>query len=201
MIFRAEGKNLSWRYVKSERLDYYMIELSRLVELAVTFKSFTIDGRRGLIQLLQRYYPNIPIQICQFHMVAIVTRYTTKKPKTECGIELRELILKLKDLEKNEFTDRFKNLQIKYKKFLLERNEKNQFQHRKLRSAFRSIKSNLPYLFTYLDYPSLNIPNTTNSADGSFGHWKYKVKLHRHLRDDRKKRVIDELLGGGKNSV
>jgi hypothetical protein len=198
MIFRAEGKNLLWRYVKSERLDYYLIELSRLVDLSITFKSFTIDGRRGLIQLLQKYYPSVPIQVCHFHMVAIVTRYTTKNPQTECGVELRELILRLKNFDKQEFIDQFKDLQIKYKQFLLERNENNQFQHRRLRSAFRSIKSNLAFLFTYQGYLELNIPNTTNSADGSFSHWKYKVKLHRHLREDRKRRLIDELLGGGK---
>jgi hypothetical protein len=136
-------------------------------------------------------------------MVAIVTRYTTKNPQTDCGIELRELILKLKDLDKQEFTSRFKALKTKHKKFLLERNENNQFQHRRLRSAFRSIKSNLIYLFTYLDYLNLTISNTTNSnttnsADGSFGHWKYKVKLHRHLREDRIERLIDELFNQGK---
>ena len=123
-----------------------------------------------------------------------MTRYTTKNPKTECGKELKKLILNLKKLSKKDFTKQFENLQNTYKDFLKERNEKNQFRHKRLRSAFRSIKTNLPYLFTFEDYPELEIPSTTNSCDGSFGQWKYKIKLHRHLTIERKKQMIDKIL-------
>lgn len=84
MVFRKLGKNLSWKYVDTEKLSYYLEELRNLVELGYSFKSFTIDGRRGVVQLLQKYFNTIPIQICHFHQVQIVTRYTTKKPKIEC---------------------------------------------------------------------------------------------------------------------
>lgn len=194
MVFRKPGKNLSWKYVDSEKLSYYLEELRHLVFLGYTFKSFTIDGRRGVVQLLQRYFNTIPIQICHFHQVQIVIRYTTKNPKTDCGKELRLLILNLKTLSKQDFTTQLEKLKNKYKDFLKERNEQNQFQHKRLRSAFRSIKTNLPYLFTFENYPELNIPTTTNSADGSFGQWKYKIKLHRHLHIDRKKQMIDKIL-------
>lgn len=194
MVFRKPGKNLSWKYVETEKLGYYLEELRNLVGLGYTFKSFTIDGRRGVVQLLQRYFNTIPIQLCHFHQVQIVLRYTTRKPKTECGKDLKLLILNLKNLSKAEFAQQLKNLQNKYKDFLKERNEQSQFQHRRLRSAFRSIKANLPYLFTFEDYPELEIPKTTNSCDGSFGHWKYKVRLHRDLNIDRKKQMIDKIL-------
>ena len=39
----------------------------------------------------------------------------------------------------------------------------------------------------YHTYPELNILAATNSCDGSFGQWKYKIKIHRHLRLNRKK--------------
>ncbi|HEY4478754.1 MAG TPA: hypothetical protein VI981_00100, partial [Candidatus Paceibacterota bacterium] len=45
----------------------------------------------------------------------------------------------------------------------------------KVRGAYLSMERNLPYLFTYQKYPELNIPNTTNSLDGSFTHLKDKV--------------------------
>jgi len=96
--------------------------------------------------------------------------------------------INLKNLSKKDFIEQFKNLQNTYKDFLKERNEQEKFQHRRLRSAFRSIKTNLPYLFTFEDYSELEIPTTTNSCDGSFGQWKYKIKLHRHLNLDRKNR-------------
>jgi transposase-like protein len=194
MVFRANSSNLTWKYVDSEKLNYYLEELRALTQAGYIFKSFTIDGRRGVVQVLQRYFNTVPIQICVFHQVQIVTRYTTRSPKTDCGKELRKLILTLKTATKTQFTKDFNELQGKYKDFLKERNELNQFQHRRLRSSIRSIKSNLDYLFTFQDYPELKIPNTTNSADGSFGQWKYKVRLHRHLRIDRMKQMIDELL-------
>jgi len=188
MVFRKPGKNISWKYVETEKLSFYLEELLKLKGLGLSFKSFTIDGRKGLIRLLQMHFNTIPIQLCHFHQVQTVTKYTTKNPKTECGKKLRFLILNLKNLSKKDFIEQFKNLQNTYKDFLKERNEQEKFQHRRLRSAFRSIKTNLPYLFTFEDYSELEIPTTTNSCDGSFGQWKYKIKLHRHLNLDRKNR-------------
>ena len=75
-----------------------------------------------------------------------------------------------------------------YQDFLNERNEKRAFKHRKLRRAARSLKTNMPYLFTYKHHPQLNIPNTTHSWDGSFAHWKQKLKIHRGLRKHRRRR-------------
>ena len=193
MIYRSSGKNLKCSFVPSEKLGYYLGDLFELSKEYV-FQSFTIDGRRGLIQLLQKHYPSTPIQICHFHQVAIVTRYITRKPKTECGKELKSLILKLKSITREGFTIEFKELQLKHQDYLKEKNEQGQFQHRQLRSAIRSIKSNLPYLFTFQDNSNLKIPPTTNSCDGSFGQWKYKVKLHRGISDERMQQMIRRLL-------
>ena len=168
MVFRKIGKNISWKYVKTEKLSFYLEEVFRLNKLGFGFKSFTIDGRRGLIRLLQIHFNTTPIQMCHFHQVAIVTRYTTKNPRTECGKELRKLILNLKKVSKKDFIQQFENLQKTYKDFLKERNEKKQFRHKRLRSAFRSIKANLPYLFTFEDYPELEIPSTINSYERYF---------------------------------
>ena len=199
MVFRTGGGNLSWRYVETEKLSFYLEELCRLVDQGYNFKSFTIDGRKGLISLLQRQFASVPIQMCQFHQVAIVIRYITMKPKTECGQELKSLILNLKKLSKREFVEQLKKLELKHQDFLKQKNEQNKFKHKSLRSALRSIKTNLPYLFTFEDYPELSIPKTSNSCEGSFGHWKYKVKLHRHLESKRLKQLIDNLLGFKKN--
>lgn len=59
------------------------------------------------------------------------------------------------------------------------------------------MERNLPYLFTYLRYPELNIPNTTNTIDGYFAGVKKKVAQHHGLHRDRRFRVISELLNGG----
>jgi len=67
---------------------------------------------------------------------------------------------------------------------------KPKYVHRKLRSAFRSLSTNLPFLYTYQKYPDLHIPNTTNSLDGSFNALKSHVNIHRGLRFDRRFKVI-----------
>ena len=163
-------------------------------EAGYKFKSFTIDGRRGVIKLLQARYSNTPIQLCHFHQTQIIRRYTTNQPKTNCGKELKQLMYSLTTDTREEFTNAFSKLQIKYYEFLKEKNENKQFIHRKLRSAFRSLKTNLPFLFTHKNYPELNIPNTTNSCDGSFAHWKQKVKIHRGLRKFRRNKMINFLM-------
>jgi hypothetical protein len=120
--------------------------------------------------------------------------------KTECGIELKKLILTLKNTTKKEFIFEFKILHESYKEFLGEYTinsitGRKTHSHKSLRSAFRSIKSHLKYLFTFQDYPELNIQSTSNSCDGSFSHWKPKIKLHRGISRDRKKQIITKILG------
>ncbi len=36
------------------------------------------------------------------------------------------------------------------------------------KGAYRSLKTNMPWLFTWYDNMGLKIPNTTNSIDGPF---------------------------------
>jgi hypothetical protein len=194
LVFRANKKNLFWCNITSETIAVIDAGLKVLDNAGYKFKSFTIDGRRGVIKLLQARYPGIPIQLCHFHQTQIIRRYTTNQPKTNCGKELKQLMYSLTKSSQEEFEYAFLMLQRKYQEFLKERNENRQFVHRKLRSAFRSLKTNLPYLFTCKNYPELNIPSTTNSCDGSFAHWKQKLKIHRGLRKHRRDKMASFLM-------
>lgn len=69
------------------------------------------------------------------------------------------------------------------------------YTHKRVRAAYRSLKINLPYLFTYQNYPKLDIPNTTNSLDGSFSQLKMKLGVHRGMREPLKRKMIEEILG------
>lgn len=135
--------------------------------------------------------------MCQFHQKQIVKRYLTSNPKLKAGIELKEIVDRLTITNKSSFEFWITTWFNKWKNFLNEKTindetRKKQYVHRNLRSAYNSLKSNLDYLFTYEDHPQ--IPNTTNSLDGSFSHLKDKVRLHRGLRLDRKKKLIEEFL-------
>ena len=141
--------------------------------------------------------------------VKTIKNYTTKNPKTECGKELKELALSISKSNKGEFQNNFKKLSEKYEKFLKEKSsitsidnitgevfEEKGYKHPRLRSAFRSIKTNMHYLFTYKNKENeqLNIPNTTNGCDGKFGRVKIKIKNHSGLRLKRKSEMFDKLV-------
>jgi hypothetical protein len=71
---------------------------------------------------------------------------------------------------------------------------KSFYTHKRLRSAYRSLKNNLIWLFTWYDHYELNIPNTTNAIDGHFADLKNKLRNHNGLSNERKRKFIDEFL-------
>lgn len=199
LVARAEGKNLLWKEIDGEKIKYYEEMLDELVFAEFVFFAFVIDGRRGVRNLLEYKFPNTPIQLCQFHQKQTITRYLSRRPKLEAGRELRALALTLTKAKKAEFIEALQQWHEKWEKFLKEKTvnpdtKKWHYTHKKLRSAYFSLKKNLPWLFTFQDFPELHIPNTTNSCDGSFAHWKNKVKVHRGISKARRKKMIDYFL-------
>jgi hypothetical protein len=60
--------------------------------------------------------------------------------------------------------------------------------------TYRSLKSNLPWLFTWYNYIELKIPTTTNAIDGHFADLKNKLRKHNGLSIERKMKFIDGFL-------
>jgi len=200
LVCRANKRNLYWKEIRSEKVEHYNTCLDALEAAGFRFQSFIIDGRKGVRTLLQERYPEIPVQLCQFHQLQTITQRLTKRPKLQAGKELRAIALTLTRTTREEFTASLDQWYKKWSAFLKERTysveckRQWRYTHEKLRSAYFSLRRNLPWLFTYLDHPKLHIPNTTNSCDGSFTHWKNKVKLHRGITKKRKQKMIDYLL-------
>jgi hypothetical protein len=194
LVYRALKRNIHWQEVDHEKIDYIAHGLHTLHAEGWRFSSFTIDGRRGVIQLLEQLFPGVPIQLCLYHQKAIVQRYLMGNLKTDCSKAIRSLMVDMLKISEVEFLTRLHAIKRQYRDFLKERGESGQFTYRKLRAALRSLTVNSPYLYTWKRSPDLKIPNTTNSCDGSFGHWKAKVKLHRGLRKDRRAKMIHCLL-------
>jgi hypothetical protein len=194
MIYRAEGKNIYWQEIESENLGIIEQGLRHLIAQKWQFSSITVDGRKGTISLIKRLFPNTPIQFCVFHQKAIIRRYLTTKPKTMCAKEIRVLVSFLTHINESIFLDCLADIKNRYEDFLTERNEQKQFKHRKIRSALRSLTTNSSLLYAYKNHPELAIPNTTNSCDGSFSHWKGKIGIHRGLSKKRRTKMINCLL-------
>jgi hypothetical protein len=158
-----------------------------------------LDGKKGVREVFR----GIPVQMCHFHQKQIVRRYLTNNPKLEASIELKEIVNTLIDTNEKQFTKQLNNWHIKWKDFLKEKTINPEtdrwcYTHKRLRSAYRSLKTNLPYLFTYQKYSRLNIPNTTNSLDGYFNILKSLINVHRGLNKERRNRIVIEILKGKK---
>jgi hypothetical protein len=175
MLFKdaLTGQNLYWNFVRHETNQLYLDGYLFLKQKGFEILAVVCDGRKGLFQL----FGNTPVQMCQFHQVAIITRYLTRNPKTDAGKELRALCLLLARTDKESFTGGLDSWHARWKDYLDERTldkntGKSRFTHKKLRSAFNSLRRNLPYLFTWYDHMNLQIPNTTNAIDGCFADLK-----------------------------
>jgi hypothetical protein len=197
MVFRDHNKkkNVFWKFVKHETLGEYVSGMVYLQKIGWQIKGIVCDGKRGMFKA----FGDIPVQMCQFHQAAIVTRYITKKPKLQAGIDLREVTMLLSRSDKESFMGALSEWYEKWGDFLKEKTVnietgKWHYTHRRLRSAYRSLKTNLPYLYTWYDYMELNMPNTTNSLEGIFSNIKTKLRVHKGLRKKRKIRLVNELL-------
>lgn len=194
MVFKDSltGKILFKQYVKTETNQLYLNGIKEIIRRGIHIQSIICDGRKGLVQLVD----SIPIQICNFHQVAIVRRYLTKKPKMQASKELWEHTLLLTVTDKESFVGGLNDWYCKWKLFLNEQKTdekgKKRYVHKKLRSAYRSLKTNLKWLFTWYDNLHLKLPNTTNAIDGHFADLKNKLRNHNGLSIERKKKFIDE---------
>ena len=198
-VFRAPHlkKNIWWTDVLKEIMAHYHYGRKILEERGWTFQAVVVDGKRGMLKVFE----GIPIQVCQFHQMKTVTKYLTRRPETTEGQSLRRVMLELTHCTEKEFTKLLNYWKKTYPYILTDRTfvlgtKHWYYTHKKTRSAYLSMERNLPYLFTYQRYPELDIPNTTNSLEGSFTHLKDKVKIHHGLRKDRRYKMIEEILGG-----
>ncbi|QBQ63174.1 transposase [Actinobacillus indolicus] len=187
---------ISHYFVRTEKDIYYKLALNRLREKGYIIQSIICDGRRGLMKDLF----NTPVQMCQFHMVAIVMRKLRRKYQSQAGKELKIIVKTLTSSSKNEFYRRLHSWFIKHQTFLKERsdkaNEKGYFpyKHRNVRSAYASLKRYMDYIFTYEKCSELNIEKTTNRLEGLFSELKRKLNNHNGLTKKRKMLFIQDFL-------
>ena len=128
----------------------------------------------------------------------ILRRYLTLNPRLEAAQELKKLTSDLTQISESEFNEGFINWENKWNDFLKEKtlhpNGSSSFTHRKLRSARRSIRRHLPYLFTYQKYPELDIPNTTNDIESLNSKIKDLLRSHRGFSKKLRNKIINEIL-------
>jgi hypothetical protein len=125
-------------------------------------------------------------------------KYLRKKPKSEAWKELLKITYELRNSTYEEFDKMLVNWEGSYEEHMNEKTysetwkRKRWYTHRRLRSAYRSLKNNMCVLFTYQMYDGM--PNTTNELEWYFKLIKAKTNIHNGLEEERKKRVVLSLL-------
>jgi hypothetical protein len=180
----SRTKRILWRkFVRYETLADYQEGIEWLESYNFKIDGIVCDGLRGMFQLLSRYRVQMrctePVEVCQYHQLRIVQRYLTRNPELPASIELLDLANLLTKTDKESFVGAFTQWSERWDSFLKERTYdkrtgKSRYVHKRLRSAYLSLKRNMPYLWTWYDYIDIGIPNTNNGLEGKFTDLKSK---------------------------
>ena len=184
------------KHIESELSSDYKLLLNQLLKLGYTILSVTTDGKRGL----QKVFRDFPMQMCHFHQAKTVRRYITQRPRLQASKDLKKIMYRLTETNEKNFTKKLDEWYKEYKDFIEEKSTnletgKSYYTHYKVRAAHRSLRANLPYLFTRKKYKDIEIPNTTNTLDGgTFSPLKILIKIHRGLSKSLKFKLVDDYL-------
>lgn len=193
IVFRSHElkSNLLWKIVSRETKQAYLEGVKELQEKWWKIRAIVCDGKRGMLW----GFWDIPTQMCHFHQKQIIRRYITKNPRLEANKELKEIVNSLWDFSRKTIITWLEDWFVRNKSFLYERNSSNKLIHNRTLQAYRSMKRNLPYLYTFKDYEEkFEIPRTTNSLESAFWWMKQSVRVHRWLKKWRKLKVIEQNL-------
>lgn len=184
---------LAWAFTNRECFSSWFKLLSS-IKTKHQVTALVSDGQKGLIKAIQMLFPRVPHQRCIAHIVRRSLAWLTRNPKTEAGLELRQLILKLKNVRSKELVliwkQYFELWNEKYSEFLKEKSinpltQKSWFTHRRVRAIRSLIKNSLGSMFWYVANP--NIPNTTNVVEGGLNSQLSEL-LRRHRGITRKQK-------------
>ena len=135
---------LIWKHIDSEIVSDYKQLLQTLLDLGYIIQAIIIDGKRGLYKAFDGY----PIQMCHFHQRKTINRYLTRNPRLEASKDLQKIMYNLTSTTQTIFTKKLNKWYERYKEFLEEKSistitEKEQYTHPRVRSAYKSLKTNL----------------------------------------------------------
>lgn len=186
-------ENLAWFFTDTETTSVYTDLKDAVEDAGYTILSVTGDGFSGI----KSAFFGIPYQMCHVHMERIVTKGTTKNPKTEEGQALLALVRTLhQGTDSHTFYVRFKTYMEICKDFLNEKTFNTQtgtwdWTHRPVRQAALSLEHHRKHLFTFEH--NKNIPKTTNSLEGHFSHIRRYLGDHRGVSKEHAQKILSTL--------
>lgn len=193
MLFKdaLTQSDLLWYFVRNESNALYAQGIDELERMGYRVEAIVCDGRRGLPEM----FPGKKVQLCQFHQLKTVRRYLTKSPKSEAAVELKKIADMLARTDRESFEGLFGQWCVRWERYLKERaidplTGRSHYAHKRLRSAYLSLRRNLPLLFTWYEHLGMGIPNTTNLIDGHFSELKRMLRSHNGLSRERRDKLV-----------
>jgi len=152
------------------------------------------DAQKGLTRAVRETFQGIKHQRCLIHIIRRSNAWLTKNPQTKVGLELRNIVRLLSQIEKIEHKETwikmFNEWNYKYQDFLNEKKQspystRKRFVHRKIRGIRSMIINSFPYLFSFLE--NSLIPKTSNCVEGGINSpIKDLIRKHRGLTEEKK---------------
>lgn len=188
------GKILWRKFIRQkETLSDYQEGVDWLLSNGFNIYGIVCEGLRGIFQIFAKYR----VQMCQFHQVAIVRRYLTQNTELQASKELLKLVYWLCHTDKESFTGALNEWFDRWSEFLKEcsvdtKTDRSHYVHRRVRSAYLSLKRNMPYLWTWYDNLEVGLPNTNNGLEGKFADLNSKLRNHNGISKRHLMVFIDE---------
>jgi hypothetical protein len=201
IVLVKSGKNLIyWNCFEKETLQNYLKVFSDLQRLNYQVLGVTSDWHSSIVNSVKDIFEgHIPHQRCLVHTSRRCRTLLTRKPKTEAGKQLREIVLELNkvrnDYEKNiwllwldRYGERWETYLNKRTYAKLNGGQTWWYTHGNVRKAFRVLEGSKTSLFKHLTYE--NLEKDTNGLESEFSHLKEKIGAHRGLKKERKISMI-----------
>lgn len=192
MLFQdaTSVKILYRKFVRNETNKEYLSGLEDIKAGGTKINAIVCDGHTWLLHSIT----SCPVQMCRFHQLQIIRMLLTNNPHLPANIELLALTRKMFTIGKERFLMEFDKWCAYWEDFLNERTTlisgKTTYTHIRLRTARRSIKTHLKWLFKYEEHKELNIPNTTNMLEKYNSQFKRALINHNGLNENNKKKFI-----------
>lgn len=201
-ILRSETHVLTWNHGVRENSELWL----RVFGTIPRPSAVVCDGQKGILKALKLLWPDVVIQRCLVHVERNMHTKLTRRPKSEAGQGIQQLVDQLFLVrtadDMAEFVALFLALYDRHETFLKQRtmntdptsSHKWWYTHRSVRSAYRQIDQLIrdDQLFAFITHPELNLPRDSNGLEGGVNS-PLKELLHRHrgLTAMHQKRLAD----------
>ncbi len=149
-----------YRITDGEWFEEIVEDLSNLIQLGVNIESITCDGHRSLLKAIKYVCPEVKLQRCLVHIQRMSLTWLSDNPKSEAGIDLREIVTKLHlintPLERDYWIVSLVKWYDEYKEYINQKSVNPKtgrywYTHKMVRRVFMTIKRTLPDMFKYLE--------------------------------------------------